>query len=337
MVVPKALMDTNHSFSLSLIGFDEQQIKTFLAIFSLAERKLEQVWTITNLEQADFFLFATEKSDSVAMIAEKKLAVERCLFYTANEDIQENNEVLMDVQKIPRLLSLVTKLNQIAKLAAEPAIKTETVSQHKNVFFIPEQSLLKTLLHFTEQKLLWTFYLSSVSHTVYIDLLERTYYYSNSLREIGLCLDADQNIIINTITKELWDEKLELLGLASKPLNNLIWYVTFKLSKGLILQGHSPQDIIYLTRWPDLGIQDCGKYVKLAAFMRNNATYLTDIAAKTGFSLSEIHNFYNACYLIGIVEKTENSELRTKTMDQDKQRLLGKINNRLERLLRGNQ
>lgn len=199
--------------------------------------------------------------------------------------------------------------------------------------FRPEQTVLKHLLVNTEERLVWRFEVLSVCHQLYIDLVDKVYYYPSNLKNLGLCLDASGVITIQTLDKSAWDESLEPLTLTRQPLNNLIWYLAFKLSQGRILAEHSNQDYVYLTRWSDLGIEGCGQYVKLAAFMRNNAACLTDIVDKTATPVAELYNFYNACYLIAIVEKTQRPESRATVMNDDKQQLLKKINQRLQKII----
>jgi hypothetical protein len=333
----------NKSFGLGLIGFNNHQKNNFLAILSLAERRLQHSWQVVELGRADFFLFATEKSQTGLLLTKHKLPIERCLFCSGQEQ-REANEVWMDESKIPRLGSVVEVLNKIAKLSfaeptasviVSPVTETNTIVSAKSddVFFIPEQSLLKHLLANTPEKWqIWDFKSPSGSYLLYIDFAGKFYYCETELKNLGACLSMDDAITVRDVSEVEWNNLLKQGKGIARPLINLIWYIAFKLSRGRLLQGHSSKESVYLTRWPDLSVQDCGRYVKLAAFMRNNAVCLSDIANKTSIALSEVHDFYNACYLIGIIEKTTQPEPHTKVLDDTKQQLLAKITNRLKKI-----
>jgi hypothetical protein len=331
---------TNKSFGLGLIGFDDNQKKTFFAIFSLAESRLEQTWQIVDWELADFFLFATEKSQSEAFIVEKKLPIDRCLF-CSEQDTRVSNDLFVDAKKIPRLVSMVVVLNRIATQtlldSTSPAslIELEDIvtSNSDNNFFDPEQSFLKHLLQNTSEPFACSFSSPTGSYKLYADLVGKVYYCQAGLKDLGVCLGVEEAIATHVVSPTEWNDVLAHAStLPARPLNNLIWYVAFKLSNGRLLRGHLAQDSVYLTRWPDLGVQDCGRYVKVAAFMRHNAVCLTEVAEKTATPLADVYNFYNACYLIGIVEKTDQPEAHTKILDEDKQQLLAKITNRLKEI-----
>jgi hypothetical protein len=332
----------NKTFGLGLIGFNEQQKEILSALLSLAESRLEHSWQIVNCNMADFFLFSTEKSQSESFIVKKNLPVERCLF-CSEQASHANNELLVDTKKTPRLGSMIATLNQITgtqnlsnKASSDPVMAQQvdaiistpaSTPNSDNNSFNPEQFFLKHLLQNTAELFVCSFSSSAGNHKFYVDLAGKVYYGETGLKY----LDVNE-VSIHNLSQEEWDDALKQATLASRPLNNLIWYAAFKLSNGRLLRGHSSRDSIYLTRWPDLGVQECGRYVKLAAFMRNNAVCLTDVAEKTATPLVEVYNFYNACYLIGIVEKTEQSEMCAKVLDEDKQQLLARITNRLEKI-----
>ncbi len=330
---------TNKAFGLGLIGFNEQQKEIFFATLSLAESRLEHAWQIVDWERADFFLFSTEKSQSESFIVEKNLPIERCLF-CSEQDLRASNELLTDAKKTPRLGSMIVVLNQITstqslsdKTSSDLVTVIPTsIPNSDNNSFDPEQFFLKHLLQNAPELFACSFSSPTGSNELYIDLVGKVYYCQASLKDLGVCLGVEDAIAIHIVSQTEWDGVLECTTLPARPLNNLIWYVAFKLSNGRLLRGHSSQDSVYLTRWPDLGVQDCGRYVKLAAFMRNNAVCLTEVAEKTATPLAEVYNFYNACYLIGIVEQTEQPETCAKILDEGKQQLLTKITNRLKKI-----
>lgn len=337
---------TNKLFGLNLIGFSESQKETFLAILSLAERRLQHTWYITETHGADFFLLATEKSQSELFIAEKKLSIERCIFCTQQRLLEYDNNVLFFPLGAVPLLSSVTNVlnhavNNINVNVSEPEASSLTLiatlnkavtSDNDTSFFDPYRGFFKNLLQNKTERQVYCFNSPTNNHKLYVDPVKKIYYCETNLKSLDSCLIVEDAIAINDVSQAEWDSAVEATALAIRPLSDLIWYIGFRLSHGRLLLGHSNQDSVYLTRWPDLGVAGCGQYVKLAAFMRNNAVCLTMVADKTTTPISDVYNFYNACYLIDIVEKAAIPELHTKNLDENKHILLGKITKRLKEI-----
>lgn len=341
---------TNKVFRLSLIGFNETQTTTFSAVLSLAERALRDSWYITERDDADFFILAIEKCEADALITLKNLPRERCLFCTVEirpEFDYEHDILYIATGGLPQLSSLVKVLNYQAahinfseSVSADNSSTTLIVtsnvvsSNNSNDFFNPNRNFLKLLLQNTEDFLIFRFSSPTSSRllNLYVDGKKKNYYCEASLKELKSYFTIKDAVIVDTLSAVEGHDSVEQFALPLHPLANLIWYVAFELSNGRLLLGHSNEDNVYLTRWPDLGIEGCGKYIKLAAFMRNNITSLSVVASKTNVPLPEVYNFYNACYLIGIVEKADKPELYAKTLDEDKQKTLAKITRRLEEI-----
>lgn len=339
---------TNKQFRISFIGFNDSQTRTFSAVLSLAERALRDSWNITAGNDADFFILATEKLESDIVINSKNLPRERCLFCTVEirpELDYEHDILYIATGGLPQLSSLVKVLNyQTANLncfkqsptdnsSAILSIMSQIVSlNNDDDFFNPNRSFLKQLLQNTDDFLVFRFSSPTSSVNLYVDGKKKNYYCAASLKDLKPYFATKDAVIVDILSDIEGHDSVEQAALSSHPLANLIWYVAFELSNGRLLSGHSNQDNIYLTRWPDLGVEGCGKYIKLAAFMRNNVTSLTVTASKTNVSLPEVYSFYNACYLIGIVEKADKPELYAKVLDEDKQQALEKITRRLKEI-----
>lgn len=338
---------TKKSFNLSLMGFNESQTRTFSAILCLAERGLRDSWRLIEGVGADFFILSTEKSESESLIVSKNLPRNRCIFCTKKHQPEydyEHDVLFIASGDLPQLSSLVKVLNyQIANISDSEQSPTDNSSvtlfitpqiitlNNDDDFFNPNQSFLKRLLlQNTTDFLVYRFSSSTGSVKLYVDCVKKNYYCDVRLQDLKTYFTAKDAVIIDSISEIEWINTLKKITLPAHPLANLIWYVAFELSNGRLLSGHSNQDNVYLTRWPDLGVEGCGKYIKLAAFMRNNVASLTVTANKTNVPLTDVYSFYNACYLIGIVEKANNSELYAKVLDTEKQQLLTKITNRLK-------
>lgn len=353
-------MEENKLHTLRLIGFSGHEIENFFAIFYLAERRLKQHWKIVETDSADFFLL-TEKSQIDQSSYLRSLPPERFLLCSSAEIAPDSNSVLVDSNRTPKLSSLILLLNRIGgqifeevpvaltvKDIREPQIKIESepdqpgvVFDNKlearlddDVFFNPQQGLLKHLLQAQAQPSCVVFTLKS--HTdcnkIYLHSAEKNYFCQTSLKNLIPYLNAGIELLVEPVSEAKLIAEVEKATLTSKPLSNLIWFVGFQLSQGRLLQGHSDQDTVSLTRWPDLTVHGCEKFVKLAAFMKNNAVSLDTLASETGFSLAQIHDFYNACYLIGLIEKSVKTETHKKASSNDTQSLLRKISNRLNKI-----
>jgi hypothetical protein len=118
--------------------------------------------------------------------------------------------------------------------------------------------------------------------------------------------------------------------LSANPLNNLIWYITFKASQGRLLEGNYPYDTVHLSGWPNLRLPEARNFIKLAAFMHSNTLPLVEIAKMTRIPLPQVFDFYNACHLIGLVDKGHAVKIHQKEMDPERQGLLQKIRDRLK-------
>jgi hypothetical protein len=84
---------------------------------------------------------------------------------------------------------------------------------------------------------------------------------------------------------------------------------------------------VCLNNWPNLAIASCRTFIKLIAFMCNNSVPLCEIAHDLEICQKDVYSFYNACYLVGLVDKKEVIYRRRKQNNQSD--VLAKINNRL--------
>jgi hypothetical protein len=119
-------------------------------------------------------------------------------------------------------------------------------------------------------------------------------------------------------------------NLKAYPLKDLIWYIVIQTSAGRPIKGHTPTDIVALKSWPDLRLYKCIEYAKPAAFMKNNAAPLEIIASETETTLEKLYDFYNACYLAGLIEKRNQIEINKKSLNADRLELLNRIDARLK-------
>lgn len=325
--LPKIII--NQMITIKLIGFSPQQTENFSAILLLAERRLQQPWKIVETMSADFFLVsekARHETDSCL-----SLPRDHCLFYSSTKYTEDAQILLTDSHGLPRLRSMIDALNNITAQAAASNATAEVPQDartEQGFFNLEQQQLLKQLLHTeTQQLTAYTLQTPSEQVIIYTYPPKNIYYCALDLTQLDAYFTV-QVVSIQTLNETVWRECISTLS--PKSLRNLIWYITFKTSQGKLLQGHADTDIVCLNNWPDLGLAPCRNYMKLIAFMRHNAVPIAEIAANTQVCLQEVYNFYNACYLVGFIDKKNSIEWCRKQHHQ--RDLLDKINGRLKEI-----
>lgn len=351
-------MKTFNRLTLKLMEFDCCEADQFAAILFLAGRGLHHEWKVVSNdeEEADFFIFPQKPSEWPSLSGSPSA---HCLFY-ANDDTDDNH-ILIDNSGLPRLNSLIRTLNKAGEGFA-PALprlgfsenKIPMATKHTDVplsaqtgaigikpfsngfdgaFFdshaaFSPQGLLKLLLASKTACVL-----IKIDNTcIGVDGTKGFYYSSLTLEKMALFFSSEK-FTAPPLTKQInpseFQQMVSQAQLPPRSLNGLIWYAALNASQGRLLEGESPEDIVHLLRWPDLGIPGCGNYVKLAAFMHSNMMKLADIATATRYSTESVYNFYNACHLIGLTKKCDAVQRYQKTVDTGQRQLLEKIRDRI--------
>jgi hypothetical protein len=347
----------NKKITLKLIGFNTKQIENFSAILTLAESKLNHSWELVQSIPADFFLLSENVQQQ-----KHSLSYECCLFISAAESAENEHILLVDRHGLPRLRSVVEVFNSVAhkkeqinamsqqnqvgdnvetvttqsepelipvvvsKQELVPTLRNGLVTIHKKTSFEP-RGLLKLLLNPPANYFVCSPDETFTKSLIYVCAITKTCYLFDST-DLESYVTGDI-AAIRTIGQSEFEQQTQ--HLVEKSLKNLIWILTFKLSKGQLLTGHSERNIVRLTDWPDLSINECRDYMKLIAFMRRNALPLSDVAYHTDFNLIEVNNFYNACYLVGLIEIVDTVILN-KQNKRPNLSILSKINQCLEEL-----
>jgi hypothetical protein len=389
-------------FTIKLIGFDEHETDCFLAVFDLAEFRLNHQWQIIRADNADFFLFLEEHLQAQVPDAPKS----RCLFYStqtlsarhilvnegnvpslrsmvevfnrvgdlpSDEEPQELAKALGEVPELVTLPETVTvaqpeptqkpeepvQLAQVTQASTEEAadaiiepasaltvsestpeiaeqpispepLKTAAVSEEfaddRHVFY-PNQGLLKALLA-AKTDLTWIVINNEVD--LWLDPIEGRFYSWADLEQFASFCTPTIQLTVKSISQTALQDNIAKHKLSANPLNNLIWYITFKASQGRLLEGNSPYDTVHLSGWPNLRLPEARNFIKLAAFMHSNTLPLVEIAKMTRTPLPQVFDFYNACHLIGLIEKGHAVKIHHKEIDPERHGLLQKIRDRLK-------
>lgn len=334
-------MEENRLITLKLIGFSPMESKNIVSIITLADRALKKKWQIVDRDKADFFIFSMTASRKLD-IDEKlnDIPPERRLFCYAKEHVQTENSLSVDERHIPSLSALVKLFNKVSEnyevisdvkipeepLILKPIVQTEIASE---IFFDVQKGLLGYLLSTHHEQLIIRLIEQETYPALFIDLEKNFYYSQNNLEQLNCYLIEPEKLNINYCSKIELKYFITFDNLKQKSLKDLIWYIVIKTSAGRIIKGHKNTDIVTLKGWPDLRFFKCIDYAKLATFMKNNAAPLDIISQHTKIPLTEINNFYNACYLMGLTEIRNEIELNNKHLSHERLDLLNNINARL--------
>lgn len=335
-------MEENKLITLKLVDFNATETRNLDSILTLAERSLNKTWKIVETETADFFLLSINSSKSINDDAVlQQLPRQQCLFCIADDQPYEQNKNFLPVNEhgLPSLSILVKLFNQLSEqekatsdAQVPPALIEEKINSADEIsFFDFEKGFLGHLLNSKND--MFTIELTNKPDysPIYINDAEASYYSRYPLDQLEDYVIATENLSIKPCSKIELKSYLNAENLKAQSLKDLIWYATIKTSAGKVIRGYSSDDIITLKKWPDLRLPHCLDYAKLATFMKNNAATLQIISEQTQFPLTKIYPFYNACYLIGLIELKFETDLNQKNIDTNRLSLLAQIETRLEK------
>jgi hypothetical protein len=326
-------MEENKIVTLKLIDFNDLERSNLQVILGLATRALKKKWQLVSSNEVDFFLFSVDASQSLER--QKDFPAERSLFCRTASTIQAERSLLVDENRLPSLSALVALLNRVSvspAVAAEikPPTYAEPIAIGSAVFFDPQQGLLGHLLAAEQEQLVLCLSDRVDYAPLYIDVKKNAYYSQNSLEQMDAYVADPDELLITPcsqieIEKAIMTEKLE-----PQPLKNFIWYISIKTSAGKVIKGHLNTDIITLKGWPNMRLFKCMEYANLITFMRNNAAPLEMIAEQIKMPLAAVNDFYNACYLMGLIEQRNKIEIKKKNISSERLDLLTQIGVRLK-------
>lgn len=333
-------MEENRLVTLKLVGFNERKLNSFHAILTLATRTLKKRWQVVDNDGADFFLLSVEATKNQELL--KTFPAERCMFCATKNDLQIEHSLLVDEKHLPSLSALAGLFNQMsdnfrpdseqnasesANQPSNSAMQTEIVTEE---FFDAQTGLLGHLLAAEHTQLIVSLNNHPDYAALYIDTEKNTYYSQNNLEQLDPYILALEALSIKSCSNLEMEHAVINEHLKSYSLKDLIWYIVIKTSAGKVIKGYSKTDIVTLRSWPDLKLFKCLEYAKVATFMKNNAAPLETIAEYTKMSIAEINNFYNACYLVGLIEKRNQQTINKREIPAERLALLAKIDARLK-------
>lgn len=336
---------------LKLVGFEENEVRLFESILSLAENKLEAQWRVSNFGNMDFYLIPNKLYTAFAQNKElQTIPRKQCIFCALQQGSVSDNILLVDKNNTPSIRSLIELFNKITtnKEEATPfippdsgskeptAVKATSAAVAKKVAASQNKEEFDPFTHFfirhllSEDQNFISFGLKN-NDEIYINLQTETYFSLSSLEQLQAYFVASDNLSIQVVDENQLDAFILKHALKPNPLSNLLWYSVFISSQGKIIKGYQENDIVRLKRWPDINLPGCQKLIKLAAYMQSNAVNLKTVEAATDFSQDQIYNFYNACKVIRLIELCQQNEIHQKEIADDRKLLFKKISNRLNK------
>ena len=162
------------------------------------------------------------------------------------------------------------------------------------------------------------------------------YYSASPVDKLQTLLQANvDDILSRPLPVEKMLESALSQGIRHHPLAELLWQAALASSGERLLSGRSPQDVVRLKHWPQVThLPSFREFLRIAAFMNNNAASLEDIAQHTGMRIEKVFDFHNACEALGLLERHQQpAESAKSTACLPKRELYHKISSRLSRPL----
>ena len=337
--------------ALKLVGISDKDREKFESILTIAENRLDACWQVVDTENNDFFLVSHRlrpQMDQNALL--KSLPRECCIFYVTSETDSVENELLISNDGMPSLRSLVMLFNSLSANKTQASVLPEVVeikpankvtpvpyftysksssNPDKEIYFDPDAGFVGVLLSNKAGYYRISLVINGKSASLYIDFEKQKYFSDTKLEDLNPFFSSTEQREL--VTQAEFTKNLSLLGLKLYPLDHLIWYAVFSSSQGRARKGYHDTDIVHLKRWPDINLPGCRELIKLAAYMQSNATELNVAQQKTGFSMAQIYNFYNACHAIGLVVHTQQADIHDKKLNDEKRDLFLQIGRRLNK------
>jgi hypothetical protein len=193
-----------------------------------------------------------------------------------------------------------SKLNPQSTLAASAK---QLSTKRADIPFNPQQGILKHLLAETTQPMLFMLKGKSDFSPIYAYPEKKVFYCPSPLEKLTPYFVIDKNLVSAPMSVTELNKAIKKQSLTAQPLSYLIWYAAFKLSKGRMMLGHSSQDLFYLKKIPYRDANNVD-YLSLAIYWLDNIASIEIAAKETGLAFDKAIDFYNASYLIGLIQQS---------------------------------
>jgi hypothetical protein len=147
------------------------------------------------------------------------------------------------------------------------------------------------------------------------------------------CALPAQAIQASPLTRAEIERLSQERKMSRQALDELLWLAALYGSQGRLLQGCAADTVLHLKHWPQVShLPHYRAYLRVAAFMNQNAADLAYIAAATGMPLATVYDFHNACEILGLLERGIEPFLKKKEVNGALRNLYRMISTRLSHI-----
>lgn len=343
-------------YTIRCVGFDEQQVESISAIVDLAGLALNDAWSFSDSEDSDVVLINMNSEAGKQMFSAQTEGLPDYRLILSAEAIDERLQDYWFLTKKntapPSLRELIDLFNQIGAFLSQLAEKTEEESiitrieaesqldlspQEPVIDKSPDKAIGKDTRKLLPKNYLFGLILQAekdqicriISLKGYPSLTicppEDSYCFAGTEPELNvLCRALPKQLKVKKVSKSKLQQEQNTLESAIKtPLKVLKTQAVIQASQGRILNGHSPDMDVMLTRLPDFDtLPILAQYRKIAEQMIGSAMNLFSVAEKLRVPISDVFDFYNVCYLFGDISIDRQSAKQQKVFESRNSKML---------------
>jgi hypothetical protein len=341
-------------FSLSTLGFSELEDLTLQAVLTLSERALSARWRHQkDIKRANAVLVFVDSPEGAQFWdSDTRNHSSACFVACSSQGVADARWTLdLRLHELPSRKKLVNLLNTLSEHLAKQAAETLKESADGKPRANPSQpptgakpidrpafepggyllGLLQKAMAAGQDSI---FALPNRGAWLAVSPKAQRYYAAAPVDQLQALLQSRADDIHS---RALPVEKLleSAIGkdLSHRPLAELLWQAALASSGGRLLTGRSPKDVVRLKHWPPITyLPSFRAFLRIAAFMGQNAASLESVAEHTGAPLETVFDFHNACEALDLLERDPAPSPAVKTTtDLRKKDLYKKISSRLAR------
>lgn len=156
-------------------------------------------------------------------------------------------------------------------------------------------------------------------------------YYSKLEDEQTFFCSAVNDVEITVLSRD--DRRLQSLNSEGRNCDELLWKAAFYSSKGRLLQGCYPVDMVELKYWPNLTrLPHTENTYRIAALLSRHSTTIAFAARLLRLSPEEVYQFYSAAYCCGAAKPINRTPDEPKLEPHRHQTLLSALLKRISDL-----
>jgi len=156
-------------------------------------------------------------------------------------------------------------------------------------------------------------------------------YYSDLKDEQSFYCSSVDDVEITLLSQDNW--RVHSHHSSGRNCDELLWKAAFYSSKGRLLQGCYPVDMVELTYWPNLSrLPHTANTPRIAALLSRHSTTIAFAARLLRLSPEEVYQFYSAAYCCGAARPVNRTPEEPKLEPHRHQTLLSALLKRISDL-----